>query len=168
MLILFMSPTARSGSLCSLAFTLCAFLIYKQHRPGRWETWVCRMALTGYVLACAGVFLHYWTQWTGTYNVLFRVGWMVTVPGLLLTMMGSTVLGITLLIVSPNINRPVHLPLSLNAGFETDWSDGYTSSSAQVHAPTLRALATAVTKVLTKARTGTVTERGRHALGSNI
>jgi hypothetical protein len=24
-----------------LAFTLCTFLIYKQRRPGRWETWVC-------------------------------------------------------------------------------------------------------------------------------
>jgi hypothetical protein len=42
-----------------LAFTLCAFVIYKQRRPGRWETWVWRVALTGYVLACAGVFL--WT-----------------------------------------------------------------------------------------------------------
>jgi len=61
-------------------------------------TWVWRVALTGYVLACAGVFLDYWTQWTGNYNVLFQVGWIVTVPGLLLTMVGSTVLGITLLV----------------------------------------------------------------------
>jgi hypothetical protein len=38
------------------------------------------------------------TQWTGNYNVLFQVGWIVTVPGLLLTMVGSTVLGITLLV----------------------------------------------------------------------
>jgi hypothetical protein len=30
--------------------------------------------------------------------VLFQVGWIVTVPGLLLTMVGSTVLGITLLV----------------------------------------------------------------------
>ena len=42
--------------------------------------------------------LDYWTQWTGTYNVLFQLGWIVTVPGLLLTMVGSTVLGITLLV----------------------------------------------------------------------
>jgi hypothetical protein len=40
-----------------LAFTL--FVIYKQRRPGLWETWVWRVTLTGYVLACAGVFL--WT-----------------------------------------------------------------------------------------------------------
>jgi len=81
-----------------LAFTLCALLIYTQRRPGRWETWVWRVALTGYVLACAAVFLDYWTQWTGNYNVLFQVGWIVTVPGLVLTMVGSTVLGITLLV----------------------------------------------------------------------
>ena len=56
------------------------------------------MALTGYVLACAGVFLDYWTQWTGNYNVLFEVGWIVTVPALLLAMVGSTVLGLTLLV----------------------------------------------------------------------
>jgi hypothetical protein len=40
----------------------------------------------------------YWTQWTGDYNVLFQVGWIMTVPGLLLTMVGSTVLGVTLLL----------------------------------------------------------------------
>ena len=39
------------------------------------ETWVWRVALTGYVLACA-VFLDYWTQWTGSYNALFEVGWI--------------------------------------------------------------------------------------------
>ena len=81
-----------------LAFTVCAFVIYKQRRPGLWETWVWRVALTGYVLACAGVFVDYWTQWTGNYNVLFEVGWIVIVPTLLLTMVGSTVLGITLLV----------------------------------------------------------------------
>jgi hypothetical protein len=81
-----------------LAFTLCAFVIYRYRRPGCGETWVWRLVLTGYVLACAGAFLDYWTQWTGTYNVLFQVGWIVTLPGLLLTMVGSTVLGMTLLV----------------------------------------------------------------------
>ena len=81
-----------------LTFTVCAFLFYKQRRPGRWETWVWRVTLAGYVRACAGVFLDYWTQWPGNYNVLFQVGWIATVPGLLLTMVGSTVLGITLLV----------------------------------------------------------------------
>jgi hypothetical protein len=41
--------------------------------------------------------LDYWTQWTGNYNVLFEVGWMVSVPALVLTMVGSAVLGVTLL-----------------------------------------------------------------------
>ena len=81
-----------------LAFTLCASVIYQRRRPGLWETWVWRLALTGYVLACTGVFLEYWTQWTGNYNVLFEVGWIVIVPGLLLTLVGSTVLGLTLLV----------------------------------------------------------------------
>ena len=95
-----------------LAFTLCAFVIYKLRRPGLWEAWVWRVTLTGYVLACAGVFLDYWTQWTGNYNVLFEVGWMVSVPALLLTMVGSTVLGVTLL-VRASVPR---LPALLLAG----------------------------------------------------
>jgi hypothetical protein len=35
-----------------VAFTLCAFVMYQQRRPGLWETWVWRVTLTGYVLAC--------------------------------------------------------------------------------------------------------------------
>ncbi|HEU4909194.1 MAG TPA: hypothetical protein VFT17_10035, partial [Propionibacteriaceae bacterium] len=81
-----------------LAFTLCAFVIYRRRRPRGWETWVWRVTLTGYVLACVGVFLDYWTQWTGNYHVMFDVGWIVSMPALLLTMVGSTVLGITLLV----------------------------------------------------------------------
>jgi hypothetical protein len=81
-----------------LAFTLCAFVIYRRRRPRGWETWVWRVTLTGYVLACVGVFLDYWTQWTGNYTVMFEVGWIVSMPALLLTMVGSTVLGITLLV----------------------------------------------------------------------
>ena len=73
-------------------------MIYQRRRPGLWETWVWRVTLTGYVLVCAGVFSEYWTQWTGNYNVLFEIGWIVIVPALLLTMVGSTVLGITLLV----------------------------------------------------------------------
>ena len=61
---------------------------YKQRRHGRWETWVWRVTLTGYLLACAGVFLDYWTQWTGNYNLLFQAGWIMTVPALVLTAAG--------------------------------------------------------------------------------
>ena len=59
-----------------------------------------RVTIAGYALACAGVFLDYWTQWTGNYDdgegieaTLFSVAWLVTVPGFLLTMLCSTVLG---------------------------------------------------------------------------
>jgi len=81
-----------------VSFTMCALVIYRQRRPRGWETWVWRVTLTGYLLACAATFLDYWTQWTGDYNMLFEVGWLVTVPALLLTLAGSTVLGVTLLV----------------------------------------------------------------------
>jgi hypothetical protein len=86
-----------------LAFTLCAVVVYWRREPVRFEKWAWRFAITGYVIACAGVFLDYWTQWTGDYNgdgieaTLFTIAFAVTVPGLLLTLLGSTVLGITLL-----------------------------------------------------------------------
>ena len=67
--------------------------------PGRVRGWAWRLALLGYAVACVGVFLDYWTQWTTDLdNVFFTLGWFVTVPGLLLTAIGSTVLGITLLV----------------------------------------------------------------------
>jgi hypothetical protein len=86
-----------------LAFTLSALVVYRRREPVRFEKWAWRFAITGYVIACAGVFLDYWTQWTGDYNgdgieaTLFTIAFAVTVPGLLLTLLGSTVLGITLL-----------------------------------------------------------------------
>lgn len=86
-----------------VAFTLCAYVVYRRRQPDGVEKWVWRFALTGYVTACVGVFLDYWTQWTGNYNgdgiegMLFSVAWVITLPGLLLTLLGSTALGITLL-----------------------------------------------------------------------
>ena len=80
------------------AFTLAAYVVYSRRRPVGFEKWVWRVALTGYALATLATFLDYWTQWTGDYNVLFDVGWIVTLPGLLLTMLGSTALGTTLLV----------------------------------------------------------------------
>lgn len=69
-------------------------------RPPPARAW--RGALTAYVLACAAVFLDYWTQWTGRFtgieDTLFAAGWVVTVPGFLLTLLCSTVLGVTLLV----------------------------------------------------------------------
>ena len=79
------------------AFTSMAYVVYRRRRPAGFERWVWRVALTGYGLATLATLLDYWTQWTGDYNALFDVGWIVTVPGLMLTMLGSTALGITLL-----------------------------------------------------------------------
>ncbi|MGI8947917.1 MAG: hypothetical protein ACR2FV_08085 [Ornithinimicrobium sp.] len=86
------------------AFTLCAYVVYQRRQPSGSEKWVWRFALTGYTIACVAVFLEYWTQWTGSYNgdgiqgLLFSFAWVVILPGLLLTLLGSTALGITLLL----------------------------------------------------------------------
>ena len=87
-----------------VAFTLCAFVVYRRRQAeGLREARPGGLALTGYVVACVGVFLDYWTQWTGNYNgdgieaTLFSVAFAITVPALLLTLLGSTMLGITLL-----------------------------------------------------------------------
>jgi hypothetical protein len=81
-----------------IAFTLCAFVVQRQRRPRGFEKWVWRVVLVGYVWAIVGVTMDYWTQWTGEYNALFEVAFLITLPGLLITMLGSTVLGVTLLL----------------------------------------------------------------------
>ena len=87
-----------------LAFTLCAVVVYRRRQPVGFEKWAWRLAIGAYAVACLGVFLGYWTQWTGNYEgggieeTLFTIGFIVTMPGLLGTLMFSTVLGVTLLI----------------------------------------------------------------------
>jgi hypothetical protein len=81
-----------------VAFTLCAAVVYRRRQPAGFERWAWRMAITTYAAACLGVLLDYWTQWTGGYNVLFEVGAWVTFPALGLTLLTSTVLGVTLLV----------------------------------------------------------------------
>jgi hypothetical protein len=64
-----------------LAITLCAFVVYRRRQPARVEKWAWRFAITAYTLASIGVFLDYWTQWTGKYNgdgiegELFTLAW---------------------------------------------------------------------------------------------
>ena len=107
-----------------LAYTLCAVVVYRRRRPAGFEKWVWRIAITAYSLSCVAVFLDYWTQWTGDYNgdgveaMLFTLAWFVTVPGLLLNLLGSTTLGITLLLkrfrpVLPAVLLALVIPLSL-------------------------------------------------------
>ena len=78
-------------------FTLCAFVVQRYRQPRGFEKWAWRIALTGYVVATIGVFGDYWTQWGSDYNWFLDVAFNVTVVGLLVTLVGSTLLGISLL-----------------------------------------------------------------------
>jgi hypothetical protein len=80
-----------------LAFTLCAFVVRHRRQPVGFEKWAWRIALTGYVGACASVAAEYWSQWTSVDQGVVDAVFLVTVPFLLLTMVGSTLLGIALL-----------------------------------------------------------------------
>ena len=51
-----------------------------------------------YVGACPSVAGEYWTQWTAEPNGLLDAVFLVSLPLVLLTMVGSTVLGTTLLV----------------------------------------------------------------------
>jgi len=77
-------------------FTLCAFVLHRRRSPAGFEKWAWRAALTGYVWAVAGVFGDYCTQFTTT-NAFFDVAFVITILGLLVTLIGSTMLGIALL-----------------------------------------------------------------------
>ena len=80
-----------------LAFTLCAFVVHRRRHPQGFEKWAWRVALAGYVGAVVSVTTDYWTQWTGEYNALFDISFVLGLPAFFVTMIGSTVLGITLL-----------------------------------------------------------------------
>ena len=85
------------------AFTAMALVAYRRRGPLGFEKWTWRVTISAYCLATAAVFVDYWTQWTGSYDgdgieaTLFTVGWVLTLPGFLLMMLASTVLGVTML-----------------------------------------------------------------------
>jgi hypothetical protein len=76
------------------AFTLCAFVVRRRRRPAGLEMWAWRIALPAYVWATLAVAADYWTQWGATPNAFFGIGSFITVPGLVLALLGSTLLGI--------------------------------------------------------------------------
>lgn len=80
-----------------VAFTLCAFVVHRRRQPVGFEKWAWRIALTGYVGASVSVAAEYWTQWTSVDQGMVDAVFVVTVPFLLITMVGSTLLGIALL-----------------------------------------------------------------------
>src|SRR4029079_9360429 len=45
-----------------VAFTLAAFVVRRNRAPYGFAQWAARLALTGYVWACAAVFGDYWLQ----------------------------------------------------------------------------------------------------------
>jgi hypothetical protein len=81
-----------------VAFTLCAFVVRRRRSPVGFEKWAWRVALTGYVWACASVFGDYWLQW-GAHPAepLLTITFVAGLPGLLIMLVGSTMLGIALL-----------------------------------------------------------------------
>lgn len=74
-----------------LAATACAFAVRRHRDPVGLERWGWRLAIPGYVLATASIVGDYWTPWM---NESFAY---LGIPGLLISVAGSTVLGIALL-----------------------------------------------------------------------
>jgi hypothetical protein len=73
------------------AFTLCAFVVHQRRRPAGFEKWAWRVALTGYVILTLAVIGAYYTPWIEQSFLL------LTIPGLLISLIGSTMLGVALL-----------------------------------------------------------------------
>lgn len=80
-----------------VAFTLCAFVVRRRRQPTGVEKWAWRVALTGYVLACLSVAAEYWTQWGSLNDALLETVFLAVIPAMLLTMLGSSFLGVVLL-----------------------------------------------------------------------
>ena len=81
-----------------VAFTLCAFVVRRRRAPYGFEKWAWRIALAGYVWACFAVFADYWLQWGDhIWEPLLSIAFVAGFPGILLTILGSSLLGIALL-----------------------------------------------------------------------
>lgn len=79
------------------AFTLCAFVVRRRRAPRGVEKWCWRVVLAAYVLACVSVAAEYWTQWGAMDDALLDAVFLATIPVMLVTMLGSSVLGGVLL-----------------------------------------------------------------------
>ena len=82
------------------AFTACAFVLYQRRRPNGFEKFAWRFALVAYVWGVAAVFVTYWTQWTPPYSseLVDMAFLFLDIPAVLLGWLGSTMLGITLIV----------------------------------------------------------------------
>ncbi len=79
------------------AFFLCALLTYRRREPRGFERGVWRVMLVCYGAAAVSVFGEYWTQWTSEPNALLDLIFLASIPVVLVLLLGSTVLGLTLL-----------------------------------------------------------------------
>ena len=80
------------------AFTAMAFVARRHRSARRFERFAWRVMPWVYVGACLSVTGEYWTQWTAEPNGLLDAVFLVSLPLVLLTIVGSTVLGTTLLV----------------------------------------------------------------------
>jgi hypothetical protein len=81
----------------AMAVTVAAgVMVMRLRAPYGAEKWGWRLTLVGFALLAAGAGTYYWGQWT-SYNVLEDIGLWMDLPGVLLSFLGSTVLGIALL-----------------------------------------------------------------------
>ncbi|WP_332662436.1 hypothetical protein [Aeromicrobium sp.] len=74
-----------------VAMTLCAVVVHRHRRPAGFERWVWRITLAGYTLTTVSVVGDYFTPWTEASFIVLGM------PGLALTALGSTTLGVLLL-----------------------------------------------------------------------
>lgn len=81
-----------------LGFFLCALVVQHRRGPQGFEKWAWRVVLVGYGWAVVGVALTYWTQWvdSAAARELIDIAFVFTVPALLITLVGSSVLGFAL------------------------------------------------------------------------
>jgi len=80
------------------AFTACAYVLYQRRRPQGFEKFAWRFALVAYVWGVLAVFVTYWTQWTHATEFLDIAFLFLDIPAVLLGWIGSTMLGITLIV----------------------------------------------------------------------
>ena len=81
-----------------LAYTLCAFVLYQRRQPRGFERFAWLFAITAYAWGCVAVLVSYWTQWTHTTALLDIAFVVLDIPAVLLGWLGSTMLGITLIV----------------------------------------------------------------------
>lgn len=82
-----------------VGFTLAAFVVHQRRRSAGFrgaEKSAWRIVLTAYLLACVGAFAEYWTQWGDGNEALLEAVFVALMPVLLVTMLGSSVLGVVL------------------------------------------------------------------------